>query len=138
MGRLEILTGHERRRVWSDAQKLEILSDVATSGQSIVAVARRHDIVPQQIYSWRKQFDARRVSAETGPATTFLPVRLVSMETSESSDAPSEEPAQAAAYRRLSKSSRIEIGCKGGRILKVDSGIAPDVLKSLIRSVEEA
>ena len=51
MGRLEILTGHERRRVWSDAQKLDILSDVATSGQSVVDVARRHDIVPQQIYA---------------------------------------------------------------------------------------
>lgn len=33
---------------------------------------------------------------------------------------------------------RIEIGCKGGRVLKVEANIAPDILKALIRSVEDA
>lgn len=46
MGRMEILTSRERRRIWSDKQKLDILADVASSGQSIVEIARRHDIVP--------------------------------------------------------------------------------------------
>ena len=57
MGRVEIMTGRERRRIWSDEQKFSILSEVAAGDASIVAIARRYDVVPQQIYSWRKQFD---------------------------------------------------------------------------------
>ncbi|WP_410010576.1 transposase [Phyllobacterium zundukense] len=70
MGRMEILTGREHRRIWSDKQKLDILADVASSGQSIVEVARRHDIVPQQIYSWRKQMRQEPTEARTD--VTFL------------------------------------------------------------------
>jgi transposase len=33
---------------------------------------------------------------------------------------------------------RIEIRCKGGRVLKVEVGIDPAVLQALIRSVEAA
>ncbi|MCK7616258.1 transposase [Roseibium sediminicola] len=56
MGRVEILTGRERRRIWSDDQKLAILEEVATSGLTIADVARRHDVLPQQIYAWRLKF----------------------------------------------------------------------------------
>lgn len=48
--------------------------------------------------------------------------------------APTDKPAAKCAARPM----RIEIGCKGGRVLKVEANIAPDVLKALIRSVEEA
>ena len=53
MGRLEILTGVERRRGWSEEQKRAILLEVATSGLGVSAVARQHDILPQQIYVQR-------------------------------------------------------------------------------------
>jgi len=54
--RVEILSGVERRRVWSDEEKLRILDEIAASGLSVAAIARRHDILPQQIYTWRKRF----------------------------------------------------------------------------------
>ena len=56
MGRVEILTGRERRRIWSDDLKLTILEEVATSGLTVADVARRHDVPPQQIYAWRRKF----------------------------------------------------------------------------------
>jgi transposase len=52
MARVEIWTGRERRRSWSDEQKLQILREAASS-LSVSAVARKHDVVPQQIYIWR-------------------------------------------------------------------------------------
>lgn len=58
MGRVEILTGVERRRVWSNEEKLRILDEIAAGGLSVAAIARRHDILPQQIYTWRKRFIA--------------------------------------------------------------------------------
>ncbi len=42
MGRMEILTGVERRRDWSDDAKLSILEEAAVAGAKIADVARRH------------------------------------------------------------------------------------------------
>ena len=55
MGRVEIL-GRERRRVWSDEDKLRILAEAETQGVGLAAVARRHDLCPQQLYTWRRLF----------------------------------------------------------------------------------
>jgi transposase len=55
MARMEIVTGRERRRRWSEADKLDILREAATRGLSAAEVARRHDVVPQQIYIWRRR-----------------------------------------------------------------------------------
>lgn len=78
MGRVEILTGGERRRFWSDDQKLAILEEVATSGLTVAEVARRHDVLPQQIYAWRRKFaqDPGKLLQEP----CFLPVTLVASE----------------------------------------------------------
>ncbi|MCG5486148.1 MAG: transposase [Sinorhizobium meliloti] len=135
MGRVEILTGVERRRVWRDEDKLRILEEVETSGLGVAEIARRHDILPQQIYTWRKKL-RRGIRSSGGSGVTLLPVALIGP------DAESETARAAAAEKvtakRSAKPSRIEIGCKGGRVLKVDAAIAPETLKALIRSVEEA
>lgn len=131
MGRMEILTGVDRRRDWSDDEKLSILQEAADPDARIADVARRHDIKPQQIYTWRRKFAARQAE----PLVSFLPVALIATGTSDEAEqpAPTDKPA-----KRAARPMRIEIGCKGGRVLKVEANIAPDVLKALIRSVEEA
>jgi transposase len=133
MGRMEILTGVERRRDWSDDDKSSILEEAAAEGVKIADVARRHDIRPQQIYTWRRKFAARR----SEPSVSFLPVALIASDPANDAErtALTDRPAVA---KRPPKPMRIEIGCKGGRVLKVEADIASDVLKALIRSVEEA
>lgn len=133
MGRMEILTGVERRRNWSDDEKLSILDEAVVAGAKIADVARRHDIKPQQIYTWRKMFAVEQAE----PSVSFLPVALIVSEASSEAERPGSVDKPAAA-KRSARPIRIEIGCKGGRILKVEASIAPDVLKALIRSVEEA
>ena len=132
MGRMDILTGVERRRDWSDDEKLSILEAAAEPGARIADVARRHDIKPQQIYAWRRKFAA----AQAEPVVSFLPVALIATEASDNAErsAPADKPAA----KRSARPTRIEIGCKGGRVLKVEANIAPDVLKALIRSAEDA
>lgn len=60
MGRVEILMGVERRRNWTDEQKLRILEEVASSDQGI---ARRHDVLPQQIYCLVSECDGLCLSS---------------------------------------------------------------------------
>lgn len=132
MGRMEILTGVERRRDWTDEEKLSILQEAAEPDARIADVARRQDVKPQQIYAWRRKFAAEQFE----PVVSFLPVALIATDARESPEraAPDDKPAA----KRSARPMRIEIGCKGGRVLKVEANIAPDVLKALIRSVEDA
>lgn len=139
MARMEIMTGRERRRRWSGEQKLEILQAAARSGLSVADVARRHDVVPQQIYIWRRQLLAKvKADADVhGAPPRFLPVAVIAEP--DQSEAPREErTASGEKPRGVARPGRIEIRCKGGRVLKVEAGLDTAILRTLIRSVEQA
>ena len=53
--RLEISTGAGRRRSWSAEQKARIVTESLAGGESVSAVARRHGLTPQQLFTWRRQ-----------------------------------------------------------------------------------
>ena len=52
--RIEIITGTEHRRRWSAAEKLRIVEETLTGGDSVSAVARRHGVAPNLLYRWRR------------------------------------------------------------------------------------
>jgi transposase len=133
MARVEILAGRERRRFWSEEQKRAILEEAAASDLTMADVARRHDIVPQQIYTWRRQLGLIAPVA-TGP--TFLPVVVAASENGESGC--SERNTAPKTATRGGRPGRIEIRCTNGRVLKVEAGLDAQMLKTLIRSVEDA
>ena len=62
--RLEVFTGAGRRRTWRDEDKARIVAEIATSGDSVCAVARRHGLSPQQLFGRRRQLR----DAEAGPS----------------------------------------------------------------------
>jgi len=72
--RQEVLTGIERRRRWSDAEKRSILAEVGVKGARVADVARRHDLTRQHIYQWRGEF--RRRGESLVEETGFLPVEI--------------------------------------------------------------
>jgi transposase len=47
--------GFERRRRWSDEDKLSIVSSVGIDGSTVTQVAHRCDVTRQQIYRWRHE-----------------------------------------------------------------------------------
>jgi len=55
MSRVEVISGPERRRRWSEEQKRAIVAEAFTPGVSVSAVARRTDIGTGQIYRWRRK-----------------------------------------------------------------------------------
>ena len=73
---IEIITGRERRRRWSVADKLKIVAESHEPGARIGNVAARHDVCPSLLHGWRRQVREGRL----GPAATpdFVPVRLTS------------------------------------------------------------
>src|SRR5436190_20818000 len=55
MARVEIITGVERRRRWSEDQKRAIVAESFAPGAVVSEVARRADISAGQIYRWRQE-----------------------------------------------------------------------------------
>ena len=131
MGRMEIFTGSERRRRWSDEEKLQILEEATEPGISAAAVARRHDLHPQQLYAWRRRYGVPVPICDE--AVTFLPVSLEGSSPANLGDAP-----EATVMKRRRQPNRIEIVCRNGRVLRFDAGIEVDRLGALIRAVETA
>ena len=125
MGRFEVLTGPERRRRWSEEEKLRILAEIESSGLSAAAVARRHDLYPQQIYRWRQEF--RRDAAGGASSSGFLPVEVVP---EREADESTPEPGRS--------ESMIEVVLTNGRIVRFGSDLDAAVLRRLVGMLEEA
>src|SRR3954469_10449587 len=72
MARVEVITGPERRRRWSEDQKREIVAAGFAPGAVVREVARRAEVSPGQIYRWRQELRA--------PASGFAQVLIASSE----------------------------------------------------------
>lgn len=130
MGRVEILTGPERRRRWSDEEKIRIVRE-ATGGASVAAVARAHDITRQHIYQWRSAIRAGRLVAHEVGIAGFLPVEISASPAGGDGD---DRPAP----KNESRDHAVEVLVNGGRAVRVPASLAIATLQRLIRAVEGA
>ena len=55
MGQVTVFSGPERRRRWSEEERLRILSEAFAPGACVAEVCRRHDISSALIYTWRRK-----------------------------------------------------------------------------------
>jgi transposase len=74
--RLEVFTGAGRRRTWGDEDKARIVAEIAVSGESVSAVARRHGLSPQQLFGWRRQLQASQAALSPAEELQFVPAVL--------------------------------------------------------------
>jgi len=58
MSKIEVMTGPERRRRWTDEQKLQIVAEAFSPGALVSEAARRAGVCAGQIYRWRKELSA--------------------------------------------------------------------------------
>lgn len=127
MGRVEIL-GRERRRTWSDEDKLRILAEAKEHDVSLAAVARRHDLCPQQLYAWRRLFRQAAEGTRLGSARVETPVAFLPVEVSDAS----------AVSRSRRRTKAVEVTLVGGRRLRIDPDIDPEALRRLVQALERA
>jgi transposase len=72
----EVLTGPERRRRWSVAEKLEMIAESREPGVTVSLVARRRGVLPNQLFTWRRLAEqgaltATQADEEVVPASAF-------------------------------------------------------------------
>jgi transposase len=73
VAQIKVITGVERRRRFSDADKARILAEAAEPGESVISTAKRYEVSPSLLYSWRKA--SKDAGQELMPSSHF--VRLV-------------------------------------------------------------
>jgi transposase len=123
MARVEVITGPERRRRWSEDQKRVIVAASLAPGAVVADVARRADISAGQIYRWRQELHT------TAAATAgFTPVLIASAETS---DAPAEDGPTCAAEPAIEVAfaGKVRVRIPGS----VPAALAAAVVKALAR-----
>jgi transposase len=64
-----------KRRRWPDGLKREVVAALSEPGASVSIVARRYDVNANQLFKWRRQFDALSGGATVEPMT-LLPVTV--------------------------------------------------------------
>lgn len=130
---VEIITGRERRRRWSVADKLRILAECDEPGAQISAVAARHGIYRSLVFQWRRQARDGLLVAE--PVPGFVPVRLEAPELPSPVEGPPEPPEApvTAPTRRASPPPRppavIEIELPDGVRLRIGEEVGATALR---------
>ena len=120
----EILLGPERRRRWSDGEKIAILIEAVDPNMTVAEVARRHGITRQHIYQWRSDMRQGRLVDENGGP--FLAVEYVGPPFWDDGEVPP------------SVDGLVEVTLRKGRVLRAPASIPPGVLTSLIKAAEAA
>ena len=72
--RIEMITGGERRRRWSDDAKARAVEASLAPGAVVSVVARQHGATPQQLFTWRRE--ARRKAGDETNAPAFIPAMV--------------------------------------------------------------
>jgi len=90
--RVEVRVRSERRRMWSDRDKLAIVRETLAPGAVAQAVAERHGIGTGLLYTWRRQM---LVAAMTGfAAVEIRPEAAAVLQVADGTAAPSPAAAQ--------------------------------------------
>jgi transposase len=126
---MEIITGVERRRRWSCAEKLRIVGETEQSGAGIAEIARRYEISRGLLWNWRSQ--VRRGLLTREPPSVFLPVQLIG-------EPPGAEPTKRAEPCRETVSDsavgddKIEITLPDGTSIRIGHGVSLVTLRRVV------
>jgi transposase len=112
--RLDVVETGRRRR-WTDEAKQRIVEEAFQRGIPVLAVARRHDVDPSQIYDWRRRLFPQISKGVSG----FAPV-VVTPDVSVSSSR-----------------GQMEIVCVNGRRIIVDRDVDVAALLRVLAGLEQ-
>ena len=115
--RVEVLTGPGRRRAWDAATKARAVAESYAPGAVVSEVARRWQIAPQQLFTWRREARAASPGASAAAVLEFVPIVA---------DPAAAEPASSGAL--------LEVALAGA-VVRVSPGVDPALLTVVLRAV---
>jgi transposase len=116
MSQVTVISGVERRRPWSDEQKLAFIAAASAPGASVARVARAADLRPSQIYRWRRDL-ARDAAAGMSAEPGFAPLLI-----------------QAAGDNKHRSEGGIIVEI-GGAVVRIAADVSPTLASAVVRSL---
>lgn len=116
MSQVTVISGVERRRVWTDEQKLALVAAASAPGASVARVARDADLRPSQIYRWRRDLE-REASAGMSAEPGFAPLLI---------------HAAGDDVRRIGGGIIVEVG---GAVVRIAADVSPALASAVVRSL---
>ena len=129
--RVEVLGGLERRRRWSQDDKVRIVEETLAPGANVTEVARRNGVAASVVFTWRRQ--ARTVE-RVGPC--FAPVQIAAAVTGEDNAKPQSEDDRRMRSLSTARNGLIEIDLGNRRRIRVDAQVDPEALARVLDVLE--
>lgn len=131
MRRIEVINGARGRRRWSADYKARILEETLVPGAAVSEVARRHGLLPQQVFGWRRE---ARCALDAGSAASsaFMPVTVEPPSTAVRRDQPKPRRRRRGAPRA---SCGIELEL-GGVVVRIGSDARPKSIAAVIKALK--
>jgi transposase len=123
-----VLSGPERRRRWTTAEKLRLVEQTLAPEATVAEVARRYDVHPNLLHSWRRQAqqgvltDGGTASAGAGFAAVAMAPPVLSFQRSGTS----------------ATGGAIEIEFAAGVRMRITGAVESSTLVALIRSLAKS
>jgi transposase len=128
--RLEVLGRVERRRRFSLEQKLSVLAEACAPGAVVSEVARRHGLLPAQVFKWRRLAALGVIGI---PGASELPSFVGVEVAADAAAAPATVPAKTASVSpRPYGAGVIEIDLGDGRLVRVAGSVDTDALRQVL------
>ena len=103
-----------QRRRWPEALKRRIVAETRVAGASVSVVARRYDVNANQLFKWRRQYEAMAPANEG----SLLPVAL--------------RPAYAGAHCDGTQGGTIELELPGGARVRIVGEVDGAALRQVL------
>jgi transposase len=114
MTAVTVLSGPERRRRWTMAEKLRIVKESLATGVNLAEFARRRDIHPHLLHAWRKQARTGLLSGSSDGEAGFAQVAVVS----------AADAAQSTTHEAMG-AAVVEVLLRNGRVLRLSERVTP-------------
>ena len=146
--RIELITGAERRRRWSEDDKVRIVVESFTPGANVSEVARRNGLSPQQLFAWRRETrelfgDVQDADVAAPAATQPTPKKAGRARLpAPSDDAPAFVPlviaAASASPAPPASPGTIEIAIGDDAVVRIVGQVEAALLTTVLRAVRRA
>jgi transposase len=124
----DLEVGEGRRRYWTPQEKRQIVEQTLSSGLSVASVAREHGVNANQVFYWRKLYQAGQLGTDGGAEQQ---VRLLPVSVSD------EQPAETEPEEATSPAPGVTINIEfpGRTLVSVEGAVGADIVRAVVESL---
>jgi transposase len=131
----EVVEGaSRRRRYWTAEEKRRIVELTMSSSQSVASLAREHGVNANQVFYWRKLYQAGQLGGESAadaPSLRLLPVSVGNEEPSVAEASETEQDPDESMEPPLT----MNIEFPGGALVSLVGAVDAEVVRAVVESL---